>query len=199
MNLITHIDISKTLYTNLTDIMDLDKTAFIYGNIKPDLTSKLLRNPHTLENYFLIVCNNADKLMNSKLSLQEFSFELGQICHYVCDFFCQYHLDNELFHKFGEHFVYELKLHFELLINSSKINKKPEIKAVKQNIYSIIKELRNEYFERPPLMLKDLEYAFVAALWICESIHYFSHNSAAVSAGQKSDASYLTLPIAGGQ
>jgi len=33
--------------------MELDKRAFIYGNIKPDMTSKLLRNPHTLENYFL--------------------------------------------------------------------------------------------------------------------------------------------------
>lgn len=191
MNLITHIAISKILYNNLNGIMDLDKIAFVYGNIKPDLTRKLLRNPHTLENYFLIVCNSAERLMNNKLSLQEFSFELGEICHYVCDFFCQYHLGDELFHKFREHFIYELKLHFVLLKNSSIINISPEISTVKQNISSIIKELRKEYSATPAAMKKDLEYAFMAARWICKSVYYFSCSS--------EETSYLSLPIAGGQ
>ncbi len=165
MNLVTHITISKILYNNLNSIMDLDKGAFVYGNIKPDLTHKLLRNPHTLENYFLIVCNSAERLMNNKLSLQEFSFELGEICHYVCDFFCQYHLGDELFHKFREHFIYELKLHFVLLKNSSIINISPKTSAVRQNISSIIKELRKEYSANPAAMKKDLEYSFMATMW----------------------------------
>lgn len=191
MNLVTHIAISKILYNNLDGIVDLDKRAFVYGNIKPDLTHKLLRNPHTLENYFLIVCNSAERLMNNKLPLQEFSFELGIICHYVCDFFCQYHLGDELFHKFREHFIYELKLHFVLLNNPSKINKKPETGAVRQNVSSIIMELRKEYSADPAAMKKDLEYAFMATMWICESVYYFSCNCA--------ETFYLALPIAGGQ
>lgn len=191
MNLATHIAMSKILYNNLSNIMNLDRKAFVYGNMKPDLTHKLLRNPHTLENYFLIVCGNAEKLMNERMPLHEFSLELGEICHYVCDFFCQYHLDDELFHKFREHFIYELKLHFVLLKSFFKFNKRPEIKAVKQNISSIIKELRKEYSDNPAAMEKDLEYAFMAATWICESVYYFSYNPV--------ETSYLTLPIAGGQ
>ncbi len=191
MNLATHIAMSKILYSNLSSIMNLDRKAFVYGNMKPDLTHKLLRNPHTLENYFLIVCGSAEKLMYERVTLHEFSLELGEICHYVCDFFCQYHLDDELFHKFREHFIYELKLHFVLLKNSSKFNKKPETKAVKQNISSIIKELRKEYSDSPAAMEKDLEYAFMAATCICESVYNFSYNPV--------ETSYLTLPIAGGQ
>ncbi len=179
--------------------MDLDKRAFIYGNIKPDMTHTLLRDSHTLENYFLIVCNSAEKLMSNKSSLQKFSFELGIICHYVCDFFCQYHLNYEIFHKFREHFIYELKLHFVLIMNSSKINKNPEIKAVRRNISSIINELRKEYTAVPPAMKKDLEYALKATMWICESVYFFSDNYVKSNDNQELNESYLTLPIAGGQ
>lgn len=179
--------------------MNLDKRAFIYGNIKPDITCKLLRNPHTLENYFLIVCNSAEKLMNSKVSIQEFSFELGEICHYICDFFCQYHIGDEIFHKFREHFIYELKLHFELIKNSSKINISIEIMAAKRNIALIIMELRKQYSENPDSMSKDLEYAFMATMQICESLYYFSSNYTNQCENQEIDDTYLSLPIAGGQ
>jgi hypothetical protein len=199
MNLITHIAMAKMLYSNLNSIMDLDKKAFVYGNIKPDMTYKLLRNPHTLENYFLTVCSSAEKLMNdNKLSLKEFSIELGVICHYVCDFFCQYHLKDELFHRFREHFIYELKLHAVLLLNYSG-NEKLKIESINQNIAVIIRELRKDYSAIPASMKKDLKYALTASMSICESVYYLSDNYIKSTEKQEPDASYLSLPIAGGQ
>ncbi|NLO10400.1 MAG: zinc dependent phospholipase C family protein [Clostridiales bacterium] len=98
---------SQKGYTKSEHYHEIKKRSFVYGNVKPDLSKDLLSIPHTLENYFLTVCNNADNLMSNKTSLKEFSFELGKICHYVCDFFCEYHLNEEIFHR-KDHFFYEL-------------------------------------------------------------------------------------------
>ena len=53
MNFFTHIAISKIIYHNFKDRLYLRKRAFIYGNIKPDLTWGVMRNPHTWDNYFI--------------------------------------------------------------------------------------------------------------------------------------------------
>lgn len=199
MNFLTHMAMSNILYDNLNGTMDLDKKAFVYGNIKPDLTSKLLQIPHTLENYIFFVCNSAEKLMNGDSNAKEFSLELGEICHYVCDFFCKYHIDDNIFHKFKSHFFYELRLHFVLIKNSSKIKTRPEIKPLKKNISSIIKELRKEYESSPDSMEKDLEFALKAATWVCEYVYYFSFNRAIDFPYQNKEASAQTIIITGGQ
>lgn len=177
------------LYKNLKSTIELDKGAFVYGNIKPDMTSKLLRYPHTLENYFLSVCNNVDSLLDDQVSLKEFSFKIGEICHYVSDFFCEYHLGEQKFHRFKEHFLYELKLHFEFLLNNSyKVNSNAY--GFKRNIPAIIMELRKDYLSKEPSMQKDIEYALLSTTLICESISYSSSHS---------EVAYLTMPLAGGQ
>lgn len=198
MNFFTHIEIAKILYKNLKRIMELDKKAFIYGNIKPDLTCKLLRNPHTLENYFLVVCRSAEDLISDELPLQEYSFELGEICHYVCDFFCQYHLNEEIFHRFKEHFIYELKLHFELRKSSPNIAIKPGPNKAVYNIPLIITEFRKDYSANPASMKKDIEFSLSAAQLVCESVAYFSSYSANAGNNEIDDAC-LTLHTVGGR
>jgi hypothetical protein len=164
LNFFTHITLSKILYKQLDGIIELDKSAFLYGNIKPDMTRKCLRNPHTLQNYSLAVCNSADDLMNNKVSLQEYSIKLGEICHYVCDFYCQYHINEEIFNKFKDHFLYEMKLHFELMKNKSDIYLKNNLNTAKANIALTIVELRKEYSGIPATMKKDIDYAFIATI-----------------------------------
>lgn len=198
MNLLTHISISKLLYKSLKSKMKLDKKAFIYGNMKPDLTSKCLRKPHTLENYFTIVCDKADKLVNEDMLLKDFSTELGEVCHYVSDFFCQYHIDEEIFHKLKSHFKYELKLHFEFLRTMPKISIISNENEVRKDISSIITELRGKYLSKPAEMQKDIVYALSAALQICETIHYFSKQPEETILDNVIDA-YQIMTITGGQ
>src|SRR6056297_2393813 len=177
MNLLTHIELSKVIYKNLKDKIVLEKNSFVYGNIKPDLTNKLLKKPHTVENYMHYVCEEAEYLMEEEVSLHEFSFRLGEICHYISDFFCLYHTDLEIFNEFKKHFIYELKLHFVLLKNIRSIGSKfGEINS-RQNIHSIIEEFQNQYFEKPSNMKKDLDYAFMATVYICETVYAFSKYS----------------------
>lgn len=198
LNFFTHIAISKLLYKHLNGFVELDRRAFVYGNIKPDMTRKCLRNPHTLQNYLIAVCSSADDLMNKKVSLQEYSYELGEICHYVCDFFCQYHVDEEIFHKFKAHFLYELKLHFELMKNTSNINLKHNMNTAKANIALTIVELQKEYSKNPATMKKDIDYAFLATMWICEVISCYSAHSVDTFLDDKI-CECFTLPLAGGQ
>ena len=200
MNFVTHIAMSEILYKRLSAKMELDKGAFTYGNVKPDLSKKILKHPHTLENFLPFVCNTSEELIKNLVSLSEFSFKLGEICHYICDFFCLYHTEDEIFHRLKEHFFYELKLHFTLLKIDSTIEDMRE-KTVEKSISSIINELRAEYFQQEASMEKDFKYAFTATTWVCQYIYYFSHHSIVVDTEHKMDVFYSpsTLPFAGGQ
>ena len=46
----THLHYAKLLYPELSTLFHLDKKAFSYGNIKPDLPSKN-RRAHLMEEY----------------------------------------------------------------------------------------------------------------------------------------------------
>jgi len=199
VNLLTHIELSKAIYKNLEDKVVLDKNSFIYGNIKPDLTNKILKKPHTVDNYMDYVCEEAENLMEKEFSLHEFSFRLGEICHYISDFFCLYHTDLKIFNEFKNHFIYEFRLHFVLMKNIKSISSKfGEINS-RQNIFSMINEFQNQYFEKPVNMKKDLEYAFMTTVYICENVYIFSK----YSTKEKRRNNYYfynpKMPIAGGQ
>ncbi len=174
MYFFTHLFISKVLYQHFAGEVELNKRAFAYGNIKPDLPSSQ-RIDHTLENYLFAVCDLTNQLMHEELPAEEFSVHLGEICHYICDFFCYYHVKEELYDKKLHHFLYELKLHHKLL----HINLKQRFKVLpskmepSQDIYSIVLEMRKAYSSQPKSMMRDIEYAFSTAVWVCESIIYF--------------------------
>ncbi len=184
MNFLTHILISKTVYRRLSRQTEIDKGAFLYGNIKPDLTPKCLSNPHTLDNYLFIVCGKSNQLLNQDLSVNEFSEELGVLCHHICDFFCYYHSDSQLHHKLFAHFIYELRLHFLMrtMLLERKITFSTSGKAIRKNIGFIIMEMRKEYLSRKQSPREDIRYAFLATIWSCESILSFSKTSSGTAA-----------------
>ncbi|MBN7773581.1 zinc dependent phospholipase C family protein [Clostridium aminobutyricum] len=174
MYFFTHLAISKVLYQHFADEMVLDKRAFAFGNIKPDLPSSQ-RKHHTLENCIFDVYKYFNQLMDEEVSVVDFSVSLGEICHYVCDFFCYYHLDEKHYNKKLNHFLYELRLHFKLFQIQCK--QKYQISAGKmeprKDISSIILEMRKAYFSEPKSIKRDIDYAFLTAAWTCESIIYY--------------------------
>lgn len=180
----THLVIADILYQNLE--VELNKRAFSYGNIKPDLPSEK-RNHHTLENYLGTVSEYSKQLMENEMTIEEFSVRLGEACHYVSDFFCYYHLNEDLHNKSFQHFLYEIRLHFEMLY--LRFRKKyvisPSDKEPRKNISSIILELRKAYLSQPKSYERDIEYALLANIWICESILYYTKNSLQVSKEDK--------------
>jgi hypothetical protein len=188
MNFLTHIMISKTLYRHLSQKMYIDQKAFFYGNIKPDLSPQCLRNPHILENYLFIVCNDSNQLINQNPPAKEFSVALGVICHYICDFFCYCHLDNKIYHKLLRHFIYEIQLHlaFCFMLMNHKVNISFGRKIPGKNIASMVIEMRKEYKTKQKTLQRDIEYAILTSLWACELILHFSRDAAEPAAAVSS-------------
>lgn len=193
MYFFTHLFISKVLYQHFAGAVELNERAFAYGNIKPDLPSKQ-HNHHTLENYLFTVCAMTNQLMCDEMPEEDFSVQLGEVCHYVSDFFCYYHVNEDIHNRKLRHFFYELSLHHKLLHMNSKQKFKvfPSRMKPRKDISSIILEMRKNYFSQPKDMKRDIEYAFSTAVWICESIIYFLKYSSDLM--EESAAEFYSLP-----
>lgn len=170
----THLFISKILYRHFLPEVELDRHSFSYGNIKPDLPSHT-RNHHTLENCLFTVCEYSKELMEEKVTLEYMSVRLGEISHYVCDFFCYYHLNEQNHNRRLHHFFYEVGLHYKFL--SAWHNHKIQLTGLflepNKDISAIILEMRKAYLSQTPSMKRDIDYAFMTSVWACESIIYF--------------------------
>lgn len=178
MYFFTHLFMANVLFQHFTGEVKLDKRAFSYGNIKPDLPSPY-RTHHTLDNCLVTVCDKATRLMEEEISIEVFSELLGEICHYVCDFCCYYHVDEELHNKGLQHFTYELKLHMKLF--KVRYNLSPSMMQPRMDINSIVLEMRKAYSATPQSMQKDIDFAFETAVWVCESIIYFIKNTSEIA------------------
>jgi hypothetical protein len=200
MYFFTHLFLSKKLYKHFLGELSLDKKAFAYGNIKPDISQGCVHSSHTLENYLFVVNERANQLIEKELSLKEFSVDLGEICHYVCDFFCYYHLSEEIYNKMLHHFFYELRLHYEMykILLRHQLKLSSTRKEPRKNISTIVLEMRKEYFMEPESYKRDIDYALQAAIWTCESILFYMNFPSVLIKEQELTTQSL-LPVEGGR
>ena len=116
----THLLIAKSINDNIDPSKSffISEKNFIYGNIKPDLTSKYLLNKHYFdESYDMIrkkvhyLCSLTLDDISKYFSISSLSQELGVICHFLCDFFCVAHFSRwEMTHSLNKHMQYEKDL-----------------------------------------------------------------------------------------
>lgn len=156
MNIFTHIGISSAIlnYFEINSGIKLDRKAFKYGSIKPDIDYKLSAIPHYKRNVMDFVVSEIKNLLkmeiNKKCS-EEFSEKLGMITHYLSDFFCFAH--SEYFKgSILEHYFYEFRLLVYCKINRIKINENLICKFTKigPDYYSIcryIEKMQNDYLK----------------------------------------------------
>ena len=120
MILNTHLTISNALIENIDSSKSffLSEKNFIYGNIKPDMTSKYVLHKHYLKESFDMIIGKIKSLCKLSLdfiekyfSVSKFSQELGVICHFLCDFLCVPHSYRwEFKHSMKKHLSYETEL-----------------------------------------------------------------------------------------
>lgn len=116
----THFIISKNVLNNLdsSKTFFISEKNFIYGNIKPDISSKYVLNKHYLEESLSMVFEKIKSLCQLSLdslkkyfSISKLSQELGVICHFLCDFFTAPHSERwEFSHSMNKHMTYEKEL-----------------------------------------------------------------------------------------
>ncbi|HEY8889168.1 MAG TPA: zinc dependent phospholipase C family protein [Clostridium sp.] len=169
----THLLISQILYKYISNNMNfkLDRLAFAYGNIKPDLINKDINHSHTLEESLYSVNKYSEELMNKNISIKEFSRSLGVICHFACDYFCLYHREGNEKKGLVEHLFYEEMLHVKLitLLLTGKIEFNDQEKP-KDNVEGIALKLQEKYNSELESSTRDITYALSGALQISKLI-----------------------------
>ena len=116
----THILIGKSIVENINENKSffISDKNFIYGNIKPDISSKYVLQKHYLEESLEMIFTKVEYLCTLNLdciskyfSISKLSQELGVICHFLCDFFCVPHSRRwEMTHSMNKHITYEKEL-----------------------------------------------------------------------------------------
>jgi hypothetical protein len=115
----SHLTIGNFIYKKISENfqVELDKKAFLYGCIKPDISITYSSIPHYMDKSFDFISNLITKLQSSNIpitkeSMRLFSTELGVVTHYIADYFCLPHNDM-VFYRTLNHFVYEYNLILE--------------------------------------------------------------------------------------
>ena len=115
MNLFSHITMGRYLYAYFTENMNLklDKGTFVRWNFLPDVAPSLLKLSHFKKDIYDLVMEKADYLAREgeNMSTEEFSKQLGILCHFMSDFFCYAHSENFDGSKIG-HLKYEIFMQF---------------------------------------------------------------------------------------
>ena len=94
MNLFSHITMGRYLYTYFTEQLGvkLDKSTFVRWNFLPDIAPSLLRLSHFKKDIYDLVMARAEHLAanSEQMSVEEFSKQLGILCHFMADFFAMH-------------------------------------------------------------------------------------------------------------
>lgn len=113
MNLESHFFIGRLLHRELTEIYpyELNKAAFVIGNIAPDYSPLVVTHPHYASRSQNFLSRRIRGLANRPGicdldPLLSTSFQLGMITHYIADFFCEAHANGKIGNA-REHLQYE--------------------------------------------------------------------------------------------
>ena len=173
MILNTHLTISNALIENLDSSKSffISEKNFIYGNIKPDMTSKYVLHKHYLKESFDMIIGKIKSLCKLSLdfiekyfSISKFSQELGVICHFLCDFFCVPHSQRwEFSHSFKKHVIYVKDLQSIAKDTNFKTLEKASIHHI--GVEEFFNKLYKEYVKK-----EDFENDLFFSTYMCNSV-----------------------------
>lgn len=172
MNLFSHITMGRYLYTYFTENLgvELDRASFVKWNVLPDIAPSLLKLSHFKKDIYDLVMERAETLSRrgDEMSVQEYSKQMGILCHFMSDFFCYAHSESFDGSKIG-HLKYEVKMQFygyrrrsmlhavDLISNAAEIDQSLAL-------YEQINELHARYSELDPSFGVDFIYSLTACV-----------------------------------
>ena len=170
--------------------ISLNLLRFRAGNMSPDLPLYHSHLKHYKHQNFEYVLRMVQDLIESDPTanvgvLKNYSYRLGVICHYLCDYFCYPHHNRRYFHdKLGEHMKYEKDLH-QFIKKFHKNDYLPQYyfreildqnKGRSVDLLELIEEFHNDYMSGEPSFERDSAYAItatsiIASLIVLASVH----------------------------
>ena len=116
MDSVSHIRVANLLldYVEQTCGVTFEQSAFIYGNLKPDLTGTYLTKRHypslMMDEVMDKIRAFAAKYTIGPTNGHDLSVDLGEICHFMTDFFTFPHNDDIYEHNLLAHYLYEKRI-----------------------------------------------------------------------------------------
>ena len=116
MDSVSHIRVAHLLmdYVEQTCGVTFDSSGFVYGNLKPDLTGTYLTKRHNpsimMDEVMEKIRAFTEKYTIGAVNGRELSVDLGEICHYITDFFTFPHNDDIYERNLLAHYVYEKRV-----------------------------------------------------------------------------------------
>ena len=172
MNLFSHITMGRYLYTYFTENLgvELDKGSFVRWYVLPDIAPSLLKLSHFKKDIYDLVMARAEHLSKEgdNMSVEEYSKQLGILCHFMSDFFCYAHSESFDGSKAG-HFKYEVLMQFygyrrrsmlhavDLISNAAEIDHSTAL-------YEQINELHEQYSQLAPSYGVDFVFSLTACV-----------------------------------
>ena len=171
----THILVAKKVCKIVEENLDIkiNRRWFLYGSIKPDITTKKCPAEHYKEKgeYFVISEINdisQNGIIEGKVLSKELSMRLGVLCHYLSDFFCKAH-SKEFNNRSVKHVVYEMLL--TLAVKKHKRGSTTCIPYAKSDeIYDYINVLHARYTALENCFSKDIDYSIISSTFTIISI-----------------------------
>jgi hypothetical protein len=169
----THIYLADKIHEKLAVSFPgmITQDVFQQANIRPDRTRQSVVHPHFSAWSFDYIEKQAFFLLEEYLDPDDrlqsgFVIRLGLITHYLCDFFCQVHVDNTLF-RVREHIEYETSLNRAVMEQRGHFDKicQPVI-VIADNAAGWLRQLyrrcMHHYRQQPAGFDRDMK----AAAWI---------------------------------
>lgn len=172
MNLFSHITMGRYLYQYFSQNvgLELDEWSFVRWNVLPDIAPSLLKLSHFKKDIYDLVMERAEYLATEgeRLSVKEFSKQLGILCHFMSDFFCYAHAEYFDGSKIG-HLKYEIFMQFYGYRRKDMLHAVNLIaNATEQDhglaLYEQINELHEQYVSVEPSYGVDFVYSMTACV-----------------------------------
>lgn len=176
----THILIGRHINRTIDSTLpaSIRLSGYLYGCTAPDVLPRYFNLPHCKEQSLDLVSSLVNKTLqtvpDSPQELQQFSFDLGVITHYICDYFCQAH-HNPIYIKPLNHARYENSLARKFKHTDLRYLTTPMIITFKpaDSAQLLIKYLENKYcsyLNHSPGMYLDICYSVQTSTTIVLSI-----------------------------
>ncbi len=191
MDSVSHTRIARILLPYIEEScgVTFDNAAFIYGNLKPDLTGTYLTKRHNPSVMYDEVMDMIRDFVRTytigTTNGRDLSVDLGVICHYVTDFFTYPHNDDIYGRCLLAHYIYEKRTSLRIAqrVDARKFERwvAPVIPPFTvEALIGRIGEMHARYKDEKPSIANDMVYICQITAMVVLSIINIAYESEAV-------------------
>lgn len=170
MNTISHVVIANKINRDIENILgiSINRYSFVYGSVRPDLRRGKFDTTHYKEEAKTYVYKMIEKVFedyDENWNSREFYVRLGEVIHFITDFFTYPHNKNHYEGARKDHHMYEFR-QVLILLNRRKVKKLKGIEAsiplleTLPEIFNYIDRLHVEYLASGPGEMTDCIFAY---------------------------------------